>query len=254
MSSFAPLAVEHDDAYVLGGPLHVAITIRAARPGTSFAWLPAVTPYSTHGAIGCTLRRPDGSVALHHDPAPLSPELIDLHSFELTGNAERRMLFDLSDLTGGAPAGRYHLTVRYHALLERPESAPVEIALREPTPDEAASLDAARAELGGRGTWGEWTYVRTPLAPLDLLPAAVLRNDPLRFNRVDRRLALDPTPPGDRELEAVAALDGVYVPDAAALNAEILLRRGDREAYARQAAFVRERFPGLRWWMDALDA
>jgi hypothetical protein len=254
-TSLAPLFVEHDAVYVTGAPLHVAITIRAARPGLSFGWLPSVSPYTARGAIGCTLSTTDGRVAFARDPASLTPELIEDFAFELRGTEQRRMLTDLSELFGEdvPPPGTYWLTIRYEALLARLESAPVGIRLREPSLDEGALLESARSEVPPGTTWGQWSYLHRAAAPVALRGPAELRGDPLRFNRIAKRLYTDPTPLGPVDFAALDALEGLYAPDRAALAAEMFATT-DPAAYARQAELVRREFPALGWWIDMLDA
>jgi hypothetical protein len=250
MATMSALQVEleHDRDGVAGAPLYAALTVRATDPQLVLTVLPEVSPYSAMGAAGVTLAR-DGAEVFRSEPLLLSADEIESWSFALDRGEERRMLFDLSETLGTkrlAPAS-YTLTVRYAALDRIVESAPSVLVLRDPAPAHAAAL-ARAAEERGKRSWGWWTHVM-PAAGEAM--ATFDPDDPLCFNRIVRALRAGGS--GLAVIPALRSLSGVLESEAAALIAEILRAAGDPAEYEAQRAFVLRRWPGLRWWIRAID-
>lgn len=252
----APLEVQCDDLYVAGFPLHVAVTVRPARPTVTLPQLPLMDVFSSRGAIGFSLACPDGTVVYEVEPARPGVHA-DGPSFALHGDDCRRMLVDLSEAFGqhwpaGIPEGHLLLTVRYEAAGERPRGGPVPITVRRPTPEEQQVLDALAPELTRARSFGRWMFL-PPEAPAGPPDAQSLAGDPLRFGRVLRYLLFEAGTTSPQPVELLSALDGLYAPEAAVLLAAWWQLTGDRAAYAVQHTRVHTAYPELSAAMAALE-
>lgn len=247
-------SIDHDRRYVLGFPLHVAITVCADRPGTCIRRLPRASWAGNAGSIGVRLARADtGAVVVRTEPSPIVLRELGTPVFLLEPGACRRMLIDVSShLPAGLEPGAYALAIVYAAPPDRVESPPVPIELEAPGPEEQEELRRLAPELARVGSWGRWTS----LAPEGGAPVSgrVEPGDPLRFNRILRALMYGPEPLCDVDPALLDVLDGVYAPEAHALRAELHAARGDAARFAEQAEIIRTRYPGLAWWIDRIEA
>src|SRR5690242_16547707 len=86
-------AVDHDGRYVLGFPVHVAITVCAGHPGTCRRRLPLASWAGSAGAIGVRLLSPaTGKVVVTAEPRPVVLPELGTSTFTLSPGACRRML------------------------------------------------------------------------------------------------------------------------------------------------------------------
>ncbi|WP_437970752.1 hypothetical protein WMF04_16325 [Sorangium sp. So ce260] len=247
-------SIDHDRRYVLGFPLHVAITVCADRPGTCIRRLPRASWAGSAGAIGVRLARAgSGEEVVRSEPSPVVLRELGTPVFLLPPGACRRMLVDVSShLPSGLDPGHYTLAIVYEGPPDRVESPPVPIELAAPDLEEQRELVRLAPEIARAGSWGRWTS----LPPDGGAPVAagVAPGDPLRFNRILRYLMYGPESLCDVDPAVLDVLDGVYTPEAHALRAELHAARGDAARFAEQAELVRSTYPGLAWWIERLEA
>ncbi|WP_437290684.1 hypothetical protein [Sorangium sp. So ce406] len=247
-------SIDHDRRYVLGFPLHVAITVCADRPGACIRRLPRASWAGNAGAIGVRLARAGtGEEVVRVEPSPIVIRELGTPVFLLDPGACRRMLIDVSSyLPAGIEPGSYALAIVYAAPPDRVESPRVPIELAAPSPEEQKELRRLAPEIARFGSWGRWTS----LPPDGGAPVAdrVEPGDPLRFNRILRYLMYGPDSLCDVDPALLDVLDGVYAPEAHALRAELHAARGDAARFAEQAELIRTRYPGLAWWIDRIEA
>ncbi|AUX22050.1 hypothetical protein SOCEGT47_025510 [Sorangium cellulosum] len=247
-------SIDHERRYVLGYPVHVAITVCADPPGAYLRRLPWPSWAGNAGAIGVRLVRSDTREAVvQTEPSPVVLPELGTPMFVLAPGACRRMLIDVSSyLPAGLEPGSYELAIVYDAPPDRVESAPVPIELAAPGPEEQRELQRLAPELARAGSWGRWTS----LLPEDRTPVEVRvePGDPLRFNRIVRHLIHGPDALCDIDPDVLDVLDGVYAPEAHGLRAELYAARGDAARFAEQAAIIRAWYPGLAWWIERIEA
>ncbi|WP_437818738.1 hypothetical protein [Sorangium sp. So ce1078] len=247
-------SIDHDRRYVLGFPLHVAITVCADRPGTCIRRLPRASWAGSAGAIGVRLARAgSGEEVVRSEPSPVVLRELGTPVFPLPPGACRRMLIDVSShLPPDLNPGHYTLAIVYEGPPDRVESPPVPIELAAPDVDEQRELLRLAPEVARAGSWGRWTS----LPPDGGAPVAarVAPGDPLRFNRILRYLMYGPESLCDVAPAVLDVLDGVYTPEAHALRAELHAARGDAARFAEQAELIRSTYPGLAWWIERLEA
>ncbi|WP_437727854.1 hypothetical protein [Sorangium sp. So ce861] len=247
-------SLDHDRRYVLGFPLHVAITLCADRPETCIRRLPRPSWAGNAGAIGVRLARAGtGEEVVRTEPSPIALPEHGTPVFRLCPGACRRMLIDVSSyLPARLEPGHYTLAIVYVGPPDRVETAPVPIELAAPSAEEQRELLRLAPELARAGSWGRWTS----LPPESGAPVAgrVEPGDPLRFNRILRTLMYGPESLCDVDPAVLDALDGVYAPEAHALRAELHAARGDAARFAEQAQLIRTTYPGLAWWIERIEA
>ncbi|WP_437614882.1 hypothetical protein WMF20_16795 [Sorangium sp. So ce834] len=247
-------SLDHDRRYVLGFPLHVAITLCADRPETCLRRLPRPSWAGNAGAIGVHLARAGtGEEVVRTDPSPVALPEHGTPVFRLCPGACRRMLIDVSSfLPAGIEPGHYTLAVVYVGPPDRAESAPVPIELAAPSAEEQRELVRLAPELARAGSWGRWTI----LPPEGGAPVTgrVEPDDPLRFNRILRTLLYGPESLCDVDPAVLDVLDGVYAPEAQALRAELYGARGDAARLAETAQLIRTTYPGLSWWIERIES
>jgi hypothetical protein len=246
--------IDHDGRYVLGFPVHVAITLCAQHPGTCIRGLPLASWAGNAGAIGMRLDEPEtGRVVVETDPFPVVLPELGTSTFTLAPDACRRMLVDISSfLPADLEPGRYDLALLYGTPLGDIESPAVRIELAAPSAAEREELVRLEPELARAGSWGRWTNLPPRRGERAMLPHGP--GDPLRFNRVMRYLMYGPEKLSEVDPSLIELLHGVYEPESHALLAELYAARGDATRFGEQAAIVRASFPGLAWWMDRLEA
>ncbi|KYF88528.1 hypothetical protein BE17_41420 [Sorangium cellulosum] len=247
-------AFEHDGRYVLGFPLHVALTLCADPPSTCVRGLPLASWAGNAGAIGIRLIDPaTGNVVLSHEPFPVVLPELGTSTFTLSPGACRRMLVDVSRfLPADLAPGRYDLVILYGAPSRLIESPVARVELAAPSAAEREELDRLEPELALVGSWGRWTNLRPRHGERIEPPRGSL--DPLRFNRVLRYLMFGPEGLSDVDPALLDVLHGVYEPEFHALLAELYAARGDAARLAEQAAIIRTSYPGLAWWIDEIEA
>jgi hypothetical protein len=254
-SDLAPLGLDHAASYVLGFPIHVAVTVRGADPQSGFNRLPLPDLRGPWGAIELALDDDaTGEPVLHEEPVPRVTLRPGVPAFALRPGESRRALTDLSGLI---PAdlipGSYTMRLAYVAFGYSAGAPDAHVTFAAPTREQEETLARLRPDVERARGWGDWTYFARP-APREILQRSVQADDPLRYCRVLRYLLH-----GGEDLAEVGpalldVLDGVYAPEAEALRAELLFARGDRAGFEAQAARVRRAHPGLSYWMDRVEA
>jgi hypothetical protein len=241
----APLEVEVAPEYVLGFPAHLAVTLEADGPDSVLRGLPYADFLSAAGAFGLELRQAETMVS-RVAPNPVVDPDLGHATFVLHLNEKRRILIDISEfLPPSLLPGNYEATVLYGPPPVA-TSRPVRLHFRQPSPEEQLELAAARPAVVRAGTWGLWTVLQ-PKNPAELAPPAG-KADPLRFNRVLRLLYFGPAPDPD----LLQFWDGVYLPDAAALAAEIAQFRGETAKFEQDIAQLPRLHPGTDWLVERL--
>jgi hypothetical protein len=247
-------AIDLDGRYVLGFPVHVAITVCADHPGTCRRRLPLASWAGNAGAIGIRLVAPaTGDVVVRVEPWPVVLPELGTSTFTLCPGACRRMLVDVSPfLPADLGPGRYDIAMIYRAPPDRLESWAVPIDLASSSAEERQDLDRRSPERARAGSWGRWTNL--PPRAGDLVEPPRGPGDPLRFNRVLRYLMYGPETLSLVDPALADVLYGVYEPESHALRAELYAARGDAARFAEQGAIIRTSYPGLAWWIDRLEA
>ncbi|WP_437310429.1 hypothetical protein [Sorangium sp. So ce388] len=247
-------SLEHDRRYVLGFPLHVALTVCADRPGACIRRLPRASWAGSAGAIGVRLARADtGEEVVWIEPSGIVVRELGTPVFRLCPGVCRRMLVDVSSfLPAGIAPGHHALAVVYAGPPDRVESPPAPIELAAPSPEQQRELQRLAPEIARAGSWGRWTSL--PPEGGEPVAGRVERDDPLRFNRILRFLMYGLESLCDVDPALLDVLDGVYEPEAHALRAELHAARGDTARLAEQAELIRARYPGLAWWIDRIEA
>jgi hypothetical protein len=242
------LAVETDAVYIAGFPLHVAVTITGAGNAT-FRRLPFADFVNAAGAFGFTLSSlPHRNPVLSTAPEDVLDEDLGMSAVTLRPGEQRRMLIDLSSFfPGGAQPGEFEGILSYGPLETRTVSEPFRFVVYAPTDGQRAELAALGSELQQSGTWGQWT-LRPPRSSGAF--AAPDEADPLRFNRIVKSLLFVK----EFSLASLRILGGIYRPEAAALAADFLAGQPDENAFRNLAADIRQRFPGLEWWLKKTES
>lgn len=248
---FAPLVIDTDDAYPLGFPVHVGVTIALAIEEGA-ALIPPTHPLLGQHPIELGLVAPDGRVTLalpafarraHHD----DPTLI-----ALTAGRPRRALVDLSEwLTDDLAPGAYSATLRYHTLQDEALSPPFALHLRAPHVGDQTFLAELTLPRDPERSWADWTLSppSTPPPTLD----ALFRDDPVRFNRVLRHLLIEAARLDSFDIALLDRLTGVYLLDGGLLEVELLRMRGELAAATALADRLRAEHPAAAEALDALD-
>jgi hypothetical protein len=249
--TIAPLEIEVAPSYVVGFPALVAISLRCSRPCETS--VPHVDLFTATTALGVTLLDASGAIVVETKaPKTLDPEfftLVALHAGET-----RRALVDVSSAFGSTPAGRYRLTVCCATFLGIASSAPAEIELRAPTPDETRMLDDLSPRKVADRSWSEWALVPPDRDVPWRSPIAVFHDaGPLRLHVALRSLIFgdDPVLWEHATLEHVGA---PCAPEIEAIWAEILALRVDAPLLGPQLARIRSSHPSLGWWVDAIES
>jgi hypothetical protein len=254
------LDVAHDDEYVAGFPVHVALTLHGD-PRAELPRLPRPDWRSLYGAVGLKLLDPAADegrpLVFSQEAAPLVDDELRLPQMTIPAGGVVRMLVDLSTILGGVAhpprAGAFHARITYAAspgpYLQR--EAGFALVVRAPSSLEEHVLEALAVDAK-RG-WGAWAREPPPAADAAHLTSKIAADDPLRFLRVLRFLMFGPVELRDVELSMFDVLTGVYAPEAEALRAEVLAARGDRVALAAQLAKVRAATPGLEPWLASIE-
>ena len=250
----------HDESYVAGFPIHVALTVHGDTRAI-LQRLPRPDWRSDYGSVGLRLLDPaaddEHRIVFSRDAAPVIDEELQFPRVSLPANGVLRLLVDLSTLLGGVarpPApGAFHARVTYAAspssYLQR--EAGFALVLRAPSGVEQHVLNALTKDAA-RG-WGAWAKEPPPREDAALLTPNIAVDDPLRFLRVLRFLMFGPVELRDVDLSMFDVLGGVYAPEAEALRAEVLAARGDRVTLAAHLAKVRAATPGLEPWLASIE-
>ncbi|MEZ4300245.1 MAG: hypothetical protein R3B70_35185 [Polyangiaceae bacterium] len=236
--------------YIRGFPLHAAITLRPDPPGATLRLLPWPTLASTANAIGYLLTEPGSPhTVAERIPRPVIAMDPDDPGLTLPSHGAYRTLIDLAPLwPPHLPAGQYRLTLLFISGFGRAETAPFEIAYRDPTLEEQRTLDDRRPEIPRGGTWFVWS--RAPAADKPTLRGPFAANDPLAYLALQRWFLR-----GDDDLADIApstldVLPPLYAPEADLLRAELARARGDLPTFDALEQRLLADHPGFRAHLD----
>jgi hypothetical protein len=246
-----PPEISHEKDYVLGYPMHVAVTIRLDTDLPDVVVqgsLPVADVFAIKG-ISVTFADAKTGVVLTRDRERSFGMMERSPGGKLSSGERRRMLIDLADLDlSGLAPGAYRVTIAYTGV----EAPPFDVTMHAPTPAQKASQERLRAESSVADTWGQWAMA--PVEKAGTVSASVSRSDPMRYCRVLRYLLNGPGSIATIPATVVDVLDGMYAPEAQLLRAEIAWIRKDKVTYAKEAAKVREKFPELLHALEEIEA
>jgi|GEM_PF-2838716 len=241
------LEVQVEPVYVLGFPMYVGVTFKSD-PSASSLRVPLTSWDSTEDAVGVSLRASD---QLIYELEPHN-QLLEFGSTRLRAGDQRRVLIDLSEvLPSTLRAGTYEAVIALGPPDIQAHSAPVTLRLRAPTPKEKEILRLTAAELEDSRTWGQWTRFPPTGSSPKRQPWGT--KDPLRFNWLMRELLYGSAALKHMPLSRLDVLDGIFLPERAALQAELLAQRGDIAALRKHIAAAKRDYPGLSWWLDSIE-
>ena len=242
------MPVEHLSEYIIGFPMHVAITVRAHRD-VSFNMLPFADFLNLHACIGAEIADVRGGEPLRYKPKPFLDPESGRRGSKLAPGEPRRMLADVSPYFNGVVEGEYRVRFSYIETDGMYHAPAVTLHLRQPDNAERALLAAAAADRPQFPTWGMWTIV----CPKTAYDGRIAPDNPLKFNLLLRRMfcgheSLDRFDPA-----LLDVLAGLYAPEGHALQAELYHARGDSERYGEIRSQLRLDTPGLGWWVRLID-
>jgi len=241
------LPVDHLPEYVIGFPMHVAITVRG-RSGVFFNALPFADFLDLHACVGAEIVGPDNA-PVRYLPKPRLDQQSGKRGGKLAPGESRRMLADVSPYFLNAVPGDYRARFSYVDTDARYPAPPVTLRLRRPTPAESALLASAAADRPKFATWGLWTTT----CPQTLFEKPIGPENPARFNLIVRKLLCGPAPLDKADPAILDVLTGLYAPEAHALQAELYQARGDGSHYQNLRSEILREAPGLEWWMRMID-
>jgi hypothetical protein len=242
------LPVEHLPAYVIGFPVHVAVTVRA-HPGISFNMLQFADFLNLRSCIGAEIENLRGGEPRRYTPKPFLDPQSGRRGGKLRPGESRRMLVDVSPYFVGIAAGEYRVSFSYVETYGVHSALPVTLRFRQATAAESALLVAAAPDRVNFETWDRWTIT----CPESLYSGPIAPDNPLKLNLLLRRLFCGPEPLNRFDAAVLNVLTGLYAPEARALRAELYQARGDTEFYQQIRAQILVDTPGLGWWIRMLD-
>jgi len=241
------LPVEHAPEYVIGLPMYVAVTIRAG-PDVEFYRLVFGNPVNLRTCLGVDATGP--SKAIHIHPRPVVDATVGRKGQSLLSGESRRMLLDVSPLFHDAGEGEYSVRFTYAAPEAVAEAGAVKLRLRRPTAAEEALVRRVAPDRPKFATWGEWclTTPEQPIAGGDLKDARALA-----FALALRYLIHGDQPLSGIDPRILDGLLGFYEPERDLMQAELYQERGDAAAVERLTRGVREKTPGMEWWIEGVE-
>jgi hypothetical protein len=242
------LPVEHLREYVIGFPVHVAITVRAL-PNVSFNMLPFADFLNLRASIGVEITSRSGGEPVRYQPKPFIDPDSGKRGSKLAPGESRRMLADVSMYFTHVTEGEYETRFYYVETDAIYPAASVMMRFRKPTASESALLKEAAADRPEFSSWGAWTIT----CPSKLYDAEVTAENPLRFNLLLRRLLCAAEPPERADPAILDVLTGLYGPEGNALKAELYRARGGEARYQELRSQILSETPGLLWWMRMTD-
>jgi hypothetical protein len=240
--------VEHLPEYVLGFPVHVAITIRA-RPDTTFNMLPFADFLNTRSCIGAEITSRGGGELVRHQPKPFIDPDSGRRGGKLAPGETRRMLTDVSLYFEHVTEGEYEVRFLYIETDAIYPAKPIVLRFRKPTSAESELLATAAADRPNFATWGTWTIT----CPKNLYEGTITAESPLRFNLLLRRLFCGAEPPDQADPRMLDVLTGLYGPEGRALQAELYRARANETTYNELRSQLLLDTPGLLWWVRMID-
>jgi hypothetical protein len=250
-SDLQVLPLQHLQTYVLGFPIHVAVTVRAA-PSVSFNRLLFPDLGDLRDTVALTLDRQDAPGQHTVTPQPVIEPEAGHFPQRLEAGETRRMLVDLSPLLPpDLPPGRYRMTLSFVTPRQSVPAPPVVLNLRAAAPAEQARREALAPDRERHATWAEWS-LSCPAAAASA-PQAADKKGPLGFAAELRQLMCGAGPLAQVDPAELDGLPPLYALEVEALKAELAHARRDGTAYAalRQRLLVPS--VGLAWWVRAID-
>jgi hypothetical protein len=242
------MPVEHLPEYVIGFPMHVAITVRA-HPDVSFNTLPFADFVSLNSCIGAEITGQHGGEPVRYQPKPHLDPQSGKRGSKLAPGESRRMLADVSPYFNGISEGEYQVRFSYIETDGIYHAPAVTLRLRRPTTAESALLESAAADRPNFPTWGMWT-ITCPKTPYD---GPVSADNPLRFNLLLRQIFCGPQSLDRFDPALLDVLTGLYAPEGRVLEAELYQARGDSDRYQKMRSRILLDAPGLGWWTRMID-
>jgi hypothetical protein len=244
------LPVEHLPEYVIGFPVYVAITVRS-QPDSSFNRLLFADLADLRECIGVEITGKDAASTKRYVPKPIIDEESGLFPMRLKPGESRRMLADVSPLTGlTIPEGEYMVCFSFVTTKEAFAAEPVRIRFRKPTAAENAMKDAVAKDRSKFSNWAEWS-VTCPPEPVSA--REIRAGHPLTFSLLLRHLLCGAEPLNQVDPALLDVLNGLYAPERDALKAELYHARGDEANYKRLRSQILLGTPGLAWWIRMID-
>lgn len=246
LPELSPPEIAHAGEYVLGFPVHVALTIGLDPTSGVRSILACLPEESIYGIafVRASFERLDdpGEAKILVEPPPRWGEALERTS--LRAGERRRMVFDLSDLGLSAlRPGRYRVSLDYVGLPSRA----FEVSFRAPSEDERSVLARLSPDLARARTWGIWAKTRPVAGPAPT--PHIARTDPLRYNRVLQYLFFASEPLSQVPAFLFGCLDGFYAPEAQLLRAE-LARSRDDASFAAEEGRLRADHPALLYLLE----
>jgi hypothetical protein len=240
------LPVDHFAEYVIGFPMHVAITVHASSR-VRFNALPFANFLDLRSCIGIEFVEDKGGEPIRYSPKPMIDPQSANRGGPLAPGESRRMLVDVSPYFAAAGEGKYRVQFSYIETDGAHAAPPVVFRLRQPNQAESAAL--VSADRSRFPTWGQWTTV----CPKTLFNGPIGADNPLRFNLLLQRVLCGPTPLDRVDPSVLDVLTGLYAPEGRALQAELALARGDHSRYEQIRSQLLALAPGLAWWIRMTD-
>lgn len=265
-----PIRLEAFETYVRGFPLIVAVTCYNPTENRMFGNLPRFDLLASSGPVEFVFvsESTDQRIELpyasyeHLEPGQES-------GFALPPGAERRMLFDISELNPPLKAGRYRLIARYHRGGEYSEAEPVVLDVVDPSESDEriASLLRKYNDLL-EASWvrflrSNWRTIHTSTKRkvpdrefprvLDASGLSDQGRRALSLHFFLHRAIYGPNKAAELNLKNIDAFDrGPLRSEAAVLRYEILHAREDSsEAEALRTRMLAE-FPGVEWRVEEI--
>lgn len=260
-----PIRLEAFETYVRGFPLIVAVTCYNPTENRMFGNLPRFDLLASSGPVEFVFvsEGTDQRIELpyasyeHLEPGQES-------GFALPPGAERRMLFDISELNPPLEAGRYRLIARYHRGGEYSEAEPVflEVVDLSESDERIASLLRKYNDLL-EASWvrflrSNWRTIHTSAKRkvpdrefprvLDASGLSEQGRRALSLHFFLHRAIYGPTDIPDLDAERTAEFEsGPLESEAGVLRHEIMYSRGDTTATAALETELIAKFPGVAW-------
>jgi hypothetical protein len=246
MASLALLPVAHLASYVLGLPVHVALTLRCGSDMICTK-LEFPTFAGLNDTVGIEIST-SGRVVYEYAPAPvLAPEPGQEPGY-LAAGEERRLLVDVSPLFSTIKLpGEYDVRFSYVSVRGKTDAPPVRLVFRAPQPAETQLVASVAPDRLLSPTWALWATM-CPSTPV--LPAAIPSSHPLLFYALLRQLFCGTERPEDIAPSVLDLLPEFFAPEREALQAELYEARGE---HARVIQLSSAAPAGLRWWFRMIE-
>jgi hypothetical protein len=239
-------AVDSLPSYVVGYPIHVALTVSVDEPETGVVPLSldprGVRMSLLHLATGKEMTVAARPVQSHRE-SESGPDRVVLDP-----GKSARFLIDLSTVwPASMEPGRVRVALVNDQGWGEVAVPPFVVDRVPPTPEQAARLADVLPEL--RGGWATWPMSGEPTK----YPLTPRKDDPARYYVVLRSFYGFPGSIRNANLGLIDVLDGFYAPDAALLRAEMAIVRHDKAGFRASASFVRGLHKSSSWVIERLE-